>query len=74
MGHGLDPVDQELRMAFTFFKGLKKTSDRLCDHKGYSVSCHVLKIGIRNQEMSKRSRVTVQSRAIPLAGNQQTGG
>ena len=24
MGHGLDPVDQELRMAFTFFKGLKK--------------------------------------------------
>ena len=42
MGHGLDPVDQELRMAFTFFKGLKKTSDRLCDHKGYSVSCHVL--------------------------------
>ena len=25
MGHGLDPVDQELRMAFTFFKGLKKS-------------------------------------------------
>ena len=42
MGHGLDPVDQELRMAFTFFKGLKKKSDRLCDHKGYNVSCHVL--------------------------------